>query len=218
MTAASHARSPVPGGSGTLTLVPGGHPLPDLVDVAGPREQRPTGLVEGERQHARIVRVDRLDAVAVMHIEVDVQHPQPIPPRTGDRQCRIVVDAEPRRPLRHRVMEPTARMLGVLDVPAQDRLDGPQRAAGHRRRRLVHARERRAVATLADAGLREPERVDREALDHVEVPRRVAPQQLLVRGGLRREPRFRPDRTQQIDARPEPPRRQRMTRPEVEVE
>ena len=196
----------------------GGHALPHLVHVAGPREQRPTSLVEGDREHARIVPVDRLHAVAVMHIEVDVQHPQPIPPGPGDREGRVVVDAEPGRPLRHRVMQPATRMLGVLHVPAQDRLDGPQRASGDRRRRLVHAGEWRAVATLADAGLREPERVDREALDHVQVPRRVAPQQLLVRRRLRRQPWFRPDSAQQIDARPEPPRRQRMTRPEVEVE
>ena len=127
--------------------------------------------------------MDRLHPVAVMHIEVDVHHPQPVPPRPGDRERRVVVDAEPRRPLRHRVMQPATRVLRVLDVPAQDRLDRAKRPTGDRRRRLVHAGERRAVATLADARLREPERVDREPLDHVQVPLRVAPQQLLVRAG-----------------------------------
>ena len=42
------APSPVPGGSGTLTLRPGRHALADLVDVAGPREQR-TGRSRGWR-------------------------------------------------------------------------------------------------------------------------------------------------------------------------
>jgi hypothetical protein len=56
-------------------------------------------------------------------------------------------------------MQSATRVLGVLDIPAQDGLDGPQRPAGHGRRCLVHARERRAIAALADAGLREAERI-----------------------------------------------------------
>ena len=79
--------------------------------------------------------VDRLDAVAVVDVEVDVQDAQPVAPRPGDRERRVVVDAEPRRPVGHRVVEPAARVEGVLDVAAQDRLDRPERAAGDRRRR-----------------------------------------------------------------------------------
>ncbi len=185
----------------------GRDPLPHLVDVAGPREQGSARLVEGDRQHARIVPVDRLHAVAVMHIEIDVQHPQPIAPGTGDRERRVVVDAEPGRPIRHRVMQPTTRVLGVLDLPAQDRLDGPQRPAGHGRRSLVHVREGRAITALADPRLRKPVGVDREALDHLQIRLGVAPQELLVRGGLGRQSRFRPDGTEQVDPGPEPPRR-----------
>ena len=44
-------------------------------------------------------------------------------------------------------------MEGVLNVAAQDRLHRPERPAGDRRRRLVHAGKRRVVATLADPRL-----------------------------------------------------------------
>ena len=144
-----------PGRQRHVDAGPGRHALAHLVDVARPREQRPAGLVEGDRQHARIVPVDRLNPVAVMDIEVDVQDAQPVAPRPGDRQRRVVVDAEPRCPLGHRVMQPAAGVQRVLHVPAQDRLDRAERPAGDRRGRLVHAGERRAVATLADARLRE---------------------------------------------------------------
>ena len=55
---------------------PGRGALPQLVDEPGPREQVPPALVERHRQHARVVVRDRLDAVAVVHVEVDVQDAQ----------------------------------------------------------------------------------------------------------------------------------------------
>ena len=139
-----------------MTAVPAATPLAQLPDPAGAREQVPPGLVERQRQHARIVPVDRLDAVAVVDVEVDVQDAQPVPPRPGDGQRRVVVDAEAGRPVGHRVVEAAARVEGVLDVAAQDRLHRPDRAARDRRRGLVHAGERRIVATVADAGRSAP--------------------------------------------------------------
>ena len=69
--------------------------------------------------------------------------------------------------------------------------------------------ERRAVATLADARLRRAERVDREPLDHVEVAPRWHHSSSSSGGRLWREPGLGTDRAQQVDARPEPPGRQR---------
>ena len=106
-----------------------------------------------------IVGVDRLDAVAVMDVEVDVQDAQPVGASAGDRERRIVIDAEPARPVAHRVMQSAARMEGVLDVAAEDRLHRRERAAGDRCRRIVHAGERRIVAPFPDAGLAPPERI-----------------------------------------------------------
>ena len=76
---------------------PGRHALAQLPHPARPREQVPAGLVERDGQDAGIVPVDRLDAVAVVDVEVHVQDAQPVTPRPGDRERRVVVDAEPRR-------------------------------------------------------------------------------------------------------------------------
>ena len=157
-TASSQAPSPVPAGRAMLTSVPAAAPSPISSTAPVPGNSVPAGLVDGDRQHARIVPVDRLDAVAVVHVEVDVQDAQSGAACPRDRECRVVVDAEPRGTGRHRVMEPAARVEGVLVVAAQDRLHRPDRPAGHRRPRLVHAGERRVVAALADARQRAAER------------------------------------------------------------
>ena len=174
---------------------PGRHPLPQLPHPARAREQVPPALVERQRQDARIVRVDRLDPVAVVDIEVHVQDAKPVPARPGDGQRRVVVDAEARRAVRHRVVEAATRVECMLGIAVEDRLDGPQRATGHGGRGLVHPGERRIVAALTDAGLREAERIDREPLHGLEIapacgttgaPRRApAP----ARGRARRRPR-----------------------------
>ena len=98
--------------------------------------------------------MDGLDPIAVVHVEVDIQDPQAVAAGPGDGQRRVVVDAESRGPIGHRVVQAAARMEGVLDVPAQDRLHRADGTPSYRRARLVHARERRVVAALADAGLR----------------------------------------------------------------
>ena len=214
-TAASHAPSPVSGSSGTFTDVPAAAPSPSSPTPPVPGNRyRPVSWNDSVNTPGSRP-VDRLDPVAVVDVEVHVQHAQPVPPRPGDRQRRVVVDAEPRGSVGHRVMEPAARMEGVLDVAAQDRLDRPDRAAGDHRPGLVHPRERRIVAALADAGLRRPERVHREPLDRVDVAARMAPQQLVVGGGLGRKSRLGAHGPQQLDPRTEPPRRQRMAGPEV---
>ena len=201
-TAASHAPSPVSGSSGTLTDVPAAVPSPSSPTPPVPGNRyRPVSWTDsvstpGSRP------VDRLDAVAVVDVEVHVQDAQAVAPRPGDRERRVVVDAEPRRPVGHRVVEPAARVEGVLDVAAQDRLDRPERATGDHRPGLVHPGERRVVAALADAGLRRAERVHREPLDRLDVAPRVAPQQLVVGRRLRRETRLGPDGAQQVDPGP----------------
>ena len=117
-------------------------PLPDLVGIARAREQVAAGLVERHGQHARIVGMDRLDAVAVVDIEVEVQDAQAVAPGPGDREGRVVVDAEPGCPIGHRVVEAAARVEGVVDVAPQDRLDRPQatRPPPPRRRRASRRR------------------------------------------------------------------------------
>jgi len=43
--------------------------------------------VEGDREDVRVRVVERLDAVAVVDVEVDVENAQPVPPGPGDREA-----------------------------------------------------------------------------------------------------------------------------------
>ena len=116
------------------------------------------------------------------------------------------------------MVEAAARVVGVLDVAAQDRLHRPQRPGGHDRGRLVHARERRLVRQ-ADAHRARQRRIRREPPDLGEVaPGRWTRSSSSSGRGLGREARLGPDGPQEVDPGPEPLRRQRVVRPEVVVE
>jgi calcium-translocating P-type ATPase len=109
-------------------------------------EQRGRVLVQADRQHPRVVVEDRLHPVAVVHVDVDVRdalgaaRQQP-----GDRDRRIVVDAEPAGPIGHRVMQPARDVRPVLGVPRPYRPGGRQRRASDQRGCLVHTCEDRVV-------------------------------------------------------------------------
>ena len=60
-----------------LADVPTAPPVPDLVLEAGARIQVAARLVERKRQHARILVIDPLHAVAVVNVNIDV-HDAPI--------------------------------------------------------------------------------------------------------------------------------------------
>ena len=186
----------------------------ELIRKARAGEQREAALVDRNCQHARVRPVNRLDAVAVVHVQVDVHDPQAVAARPRDRERRVVVHAKARGPRRHRVVQPAAGVEGMGHLAAEDRLDGPQRAAGDRGGRLVHAGERGRVARPDP----HPSRSGRRraaALDMLDVRRVMHPRELLVGGRLGSEIRHGPERLQERDARPEPARRQRMRRPEV---
>ena len=153
----------------------------------------------------------------MMDVEVDVQDPQAVAARPRDRQGGVVVDAEPRGMIGHRVMEATTRVVRVLGVATEHGLHGPQGPSGHGGGSLVHLRERRVVAVVADPGLREAVRVGREPLHHVEVMAAVTQPQVRVRGGFRGKARLSPDRPEQLDPRPEPAWGQRVSGAEVVV-
>ncbi len=68
-----------------------------------------------------------------------LQHP-------GDRDGRVVVDAEAAGTLGHRVVQPARRIERVLRAAAEHGLGGDDRGAGHARGRLVHVGEDRIVA------------------------------------------------------------------------
>ena len=88
--------------------------LAELPHPARPREEIPAGLMERQRQDARIRPVDRLDAIAVVDVQVNVEHAQAVLAGAGDRQRRVVVDAEARRPIAHGVVQAATRVEGVV--------------------------------------------------------------------------------------------------------
>ena len=122
LTAASQAASPQYGSNGMFTADPAAGPIPELVEEAGPGEQVPAALVERQREDPGIAVGQCLDAIAVVDVEVHVEDPEPLgsSPYHGERD--VVVDAEARRPVRHRVVEPTAGVMRMERAAGEDRL------------------------------------------------------------------------------------------------
>ena len=144
--ARSHPSSPVPAGSATFTALPSAPVAAGLLRPPGLREQRPRMLVQRDRQNPRVLPERRLHPVPVVHVHIHVRDPlgaqlqQP-----GDRQRGVVVDAEPGRAARHRVVQPAGEVHRVQRVTAPHGLGGPHRLPGDQRGRLVHPGERRIV-------------------------------------------------------------------------
>ena len=116
---------------------------------------------------------------------------------------------------RHGVVQAAARVERMLDVPAQDRL---HRARSTRRpppRRPRACRGTPGCRRLADAAVAGQPRL---LAENVRTRRRsaaVEPDRARRRRPARAPAPARRRRPQQVDARPEPARRQRMVRPEV---
>ena len=101
--------------------------------------------MDREREHLGITLEQRLDTIAVVHVEVDIHDPVPGIPCRGHGQGDVVVDAEARCSCPHRVMQPAGRREGVVGLARQDALDRPDGAACHERGDLVYAVERRYI-------------------------------------------------------------------------
>ncbi len=148
--------------------------------VARAREQRERGLVQADGQHPRVVPEHRLDAVAVVDVEVQVGHPLgPQPQQPDDRHRGVVVHAEAAGAVGHRVVQAAGDVDGVQRVAPPHCLGGPHTAADDQRGRLVHALEHRVVGSV-EAPSAEV-RVRRRLADRIEVGRVVdQPQQRVV--------------------------------------
>src|SRR5207249_11048899 len=90
----------------SLTLPP-----PDVSGEPRARKQKPAVLMEGNCQDTRVLVENLLNAVAMVRVDVKVQHAlrQPRPQDSAESDRDIVEDAEPGRPPRHRMVEPTAK-------------------------------------------------------------------------------------------------------------
>ena len=147
--ASSHPSSPVPGGRGRFTAEPGASGPPRSDEPAGAGEEADLGrvLVDRDRQHPRVVPEDRLHAVAMVYVHVDVGDPLDASgEHPGDRDGRIVVHAEPRRARRHRMVQAAGRVERMRGLADDHRPGGRDGGARHDRPGLVHAVEDRVVA------------------------------------------------------------------------
>ena len=159
--------------------------------------------MERDGHHPWVVGVDRLDPVPVVDVEVDVEDAEALVPGGRDGQRDVVVDAEAGGPRRHRVVEPAARVIGMVDIAPDDRLDRAERAAGDRRRCLVHPLERRDVAERGDPERWRQARVGAEPADRRRGTRgRWTAQQLVVGRRLGRQTGLGADRAKEVDPGP----------------
>ena len=86
--ARSQPASVVPGGSATLTAEPSARRAAHVLGEAGAGEEVAPALVQRHRQHPRLVPERALDAVAVVHVDVDVGDPLARPARAARRSRR----------------------------------------------------------------------------------------------------------------------------------
>ena len=117
-----------PGGTGRLRAEPPPR------SVAKPVRGQRAGLVNTDREHARIVVESELDAVAVMSVDVEIDDVLKAAIEPGEQPEHGVVEvAEARSAGRAGVMSTTARVMD-RDVPVGGQAAGEQRAAdcGHR--------------------------------------------------------------------------------------
>src|SRR5438105_283738 len=113
----------------------------------GAGEQVSAGLMNGECQDAWFVVKRGLDAIAVVGIEVEVQHAcLSFAQRGGNRDGRVVVDAESGGLVTQGMVESARRMECVLEGTVEHAMYGVQAATSNVRRGSVHPDKRRRIA------------------------------------------------------------------------
>ena len=98
--------------------------------------------MEADRQHARVVPEDRLDAVAVVDVDVDVRHPlRALVEEVLDADRDVVVDAEAGGLVAHRVVQAPGDVRRVEALAAPHLAGGLDGRADHVRGGDLHALE-----------------------------------------------------------------------------
>ncbi len=146
-------------------------------------EEELARLVQRDGEHARVVPEHALDAVAVVDVDVDVGDPlgalveQP-PDPDGD----VVVDAEPARPVGHRVVEAAGDVRAVQRRAAPHLPERLEARAHHVGGRLVHAAEHRHVVGPEAEVLQARAGFGPHLLHRLDEPGVVHGRELVVRG------------------------------------
>ena len=152
-----------------------------VLGEAGAGEEVAAALVHRDGEHPRVVPEGALDAVAVVHVDVDVGDPLgALLEQPGDRDRRVVVDAEAAAGSGHRVVQPAGDVDRVLGLAGPDRAGRRERGARDQRGGLVHAGEGRVVRGADAARQVGVPRVGAGRLDGLDVLLLVHQQQLVV--------------------------------------
>jgi len=125
-----------------------------LGDEAGTGEEELAGLVDRDREHARVVVEDRLHPVAVVHIDVDVRDAlRAVGEQPRDRDGGVVIDAEPARSRGHRMVETPCGVEGVLGGTLPDGLRRSDRRTGDvpHVTHVIVAQQARRLAQIAQS-------------------------------------------------------------------
>ena len=102
--------------------------------------------MQRDRQHPRVVVERGLHPVAVVHVDVDVGDAlEAVVEQPGDRDRAVVVDAEPRRPVAHGVVQAARDVHRAVRPALRDLPRRRERAAADQAAGLVHVREDRVV-------------------------------------------------------------------------
>ena len=148
--AAKNSSSPAPGGSGRLSFVPAAASRPVFAPVPGAGIQEPPVLVDVDHDQLRIGFVRVVDAVAVVHVDVDVADAPDAEARTQalDDDAEVVEHAEARGAAPPGVMQAPDRLEAAHRVAGHDPLQALERGAGDHRTAIVDAGECRRVAVV----------------------------------------------------------------------
>ncbi len=174
-------------GHGQVDRVPPRRRAPEIPGVPGAGEERLPGLVDRDRHDPRLVPERPLDAVTVVRVDVDVGDPLGPGGEGGvDRRGGVVVDAEARGVIGHRVVHPAGEVDRVVRLAPPHRECALHAPGDDARRSLVHPAEDRVV--LVAQTVVEVELTGRRApSDRRDVLRGVREREHLVAGRLGRD-------------------------------
>ncbi len=133
-----------------VELRPRGRVAAGLAHVAGAGIQESPVLVDVDHDQVRIGLVRVVDAVAVVHVDVNVADAPDAEARAQavDDDAEVVEHAEARRAAPPGVMQPPDRLEAAHRVAGHDPLQALERGAGDHRAAVVDAGECRRVAVV----------------------------------------------------------------------
>ena len=129
-----------------------GSALAGLAGITGPGVQIASVLVDIGEDQVGVVLVRVKDAVAVVHIDVDVGDAADavLAAQGFDHHPQVVEHAEPGRAVAARVMQSADGLEGTATVAAHDLRQAVQRGARHSRAGVVYTWKYRSVAIVEE--------------------------------------------------------------------